>query len=128
VKSWEIALRNVRTSPKCFLLKTGDILNFWIFWFFHETTILQELSQKKWDISGYDWRILNPKPDLETSINSTLIFDRHQCDIRTKFVSWKQPQSRVGEKKIRIASFKNTNIRKPLCAKIFFRHYMKAFI
>jgi hypothetical protein len=32
-----------------FLLKTGDILNFR---FFEETTILQELSQKKWDISG----------------------------------------------------------------------------
>jgi hypothetical protein len=37
---------------KCFLLKTGDILIFWIFRFFHEMTILQELSQKKWDISG----------------------------------------------------------------------------
>jgi hypothetical protein len=32
-----------------FLLKTVVILNFR---FFEETTILQELSQKKWDISG----------------------------------------------------------------------------
>ncbi len=70
-----------------FMLKIGDILEFWIFRCFQKTTILQELSQKNWDISEWDWRILNPRPDLETSIDSTSTFKRDQCDIRTNYLS-----------------------------------------
>jgi hypothetical protein len=53
--------------------------------FFQETAILQELIQKKWNISGYDYRILNQRPDLETSKDSTLTFKKHQSEIRIKF-------------------------------------------
>jgi hypothetical protein len=47
------------------------------------------LSQKNDNISAQGIRILNPRPVLESSLNSTKSFEKREQDLTTKYLSKK---------------------------------------